>query len=1047
MIKRASILAIFFVLLAGSLPAQNKGLSGNVISTDGTPVQGAIMTYSYGTVSTVTDKDGTFKLAKPEQKGTLRIVAEGFYEREYPLNENVIPTKIILVPTSEVKYNGVVQLPDYTLNRNTKSASIQGVEKKDFKKSFSIGQAIQDELPGLKVIGKGGMPGEGAYLNVRGIHSFVASNSPLVVVNGIPFLGNEKVSDVISGYSRDMLFGYNTQDIRSVTLLKGADASAYGSLGSNGVLLIETEQATSDNLETKISFSGQYGYSMPNRSVPVLGVSDYKTYMQDIGMTRYSSMASLQTDYPFLENADNNYSYLFNNNTNWMNEVQSPSFITDNVFRVEGGDEIAKYNISFGYQSEGGVLGSTKTDRYHTLINANIMVSRNVDIFANVGLYYINSDLQEQGMESATNAVLSSYFSMPLLSPYKKESNGNILNDYATYNGWNINSNPTYAYDNVSNPVAIVNTVNATDKIYDANIRFGLKYRANRYLTFTGLTNIYYNYTEETIFIPGVTDQAIVPQYYNTGLNTARKGVIEDRTTFYGANALYQRTLNDVNQLKASAAVRYLGRNVEYDYAYGYNTANDFYETLGNTVDGQNISGDNIEWKWLSYNMHAEDVWNELLKASATLTVDGTSVSGVDTQRFGLFPSFGLTFMAANTNLLPKTISLLNLTAEVSRTGNSRFSSNYAKNYYCNSNFFNLGTITRSNVPNTKLEWEKKDQLDLGTDISMFHNKFNLQLNWFYADSYDLLVNREISSVYGSSQYYDNVGEVTTKGLELSFRFNPIRTKNVDWVIGASVSKASSLVKSLGNSTELTTSFDSYNGDDALVRMKVGESPYQFYGYKTSGVYATTEEAESAGLTTIYGNAYQAGDVRFVDVYKDNVINAKDKVSLGDAAPDFFGEIHTSLRYKQLSLLAEFGYSVGNKAYNAVRRELESMDNFYNQSNAVLHRWQVEGQQTNMPRAAYGDPSGNNLFSDRWIEDASYLKLRSLTLSYEFKNGFLNLCRSASIFIVGENIFVWTKYLGSDPEFSYSYNDCMQGFDYGKVSLPKNIKLGFSLNF
>jgi TonB-linked SusC/RagA family outer membrane protein len=1029
------------------LVAQATILKGNVISTDGTPVQGAIMTYSYGALSVISDKNGTYEMAKPNKDGVLRVVAEGFYDKEIPLNKQLIPQNIVLTPISEVKYNGMVQMPDFIESRDKKSAIVQGVEKKDFRKSFTIDNALQDAILGLKVIGKGGMPGEGSYLNVRGIHSFVASNSPLIVVNGVPFQGNENVSNVIEAYSRNLLFGYNTQDVRNVTLLKGADASAYGSLGSNGVLLIETEQATSDNLETRISFSGQYGYSMPNRSIPVLGVSDYKGYLQDVGMTRYSSISSLHTDYPFLENSENNYTYLFNNNTNWLNEVQSPSFNTDNVFRVEGGDEIAKYNIAFGYQSNGGVIDNTKSDRYHTLINSNIIVSRDVDIFANVGLYYVNSSLQEQGMAAATNPLLSSYFSMPLLSPYKKESSGNILNSYATYFTSNVNSNPTFSYDNVSNPVAIVNTINATDKIYDANIRFGLNYRANRYLSLTGLVNFYYNYTEESLFIPGVTNQTIIPQYFSTGLNTVRKGVIEDRTNFYGINALYQRTFDFVHQVKASGAFRYIDRNVEYDNASGYNTANDFYQTLGNVTDDKRISGDNIEWKMLSYNMHVEDVWNQLLKASANLTVDGTSVSGVDASRFGLFPSFSMTFMAANANLLPEEISLFNITAEVSRTGNSRFSSNYAKNYYVNSNFFNLGTITRSNLPNTKLEWEKKDQFDIGTDISMYDNKLNMQLNWFSANAYDLLINREISSIYGSGIYYDNVGAITTKGLEFSFRLNPIKTKDIDWEIGGSMSKANSLIKSLGNSTEMLTTFESYNGDDAIIRMKVGESPYQFYGYRTNGVYATSEEAANSQLKNISGKAYQAGDVRFVDSNLDKTINAKDKVSLGDAAPDMYGDLHTSLRYKHVSILAEFGYSIGNKAYNAVRRELESMDNFYNQSTAIQERWQVEGQQTNMPRASYGDPSGNNLFSDRWIEDASYLKLRSLTLSYIFKNGFLNICRSASIFIVGENLFTWTKYLGSDPEFSYSNSDCMQGFDYAKVTLPKNIKLGFNLNF
>lgn len=1047
MIKYARYSVVLFLLFTG-LTAWAASLDGKVLGTDKTPVEGAIVSavVEGEDFSAISGADGAYSLDLPSGKGYVRFVAEGYYQQEYPLNEKLDYDEIILVPLISPHYSGAAHFPNYSLRRDNKSISTQSVEKKDFSKHFSIDQAIQDKVPGLYINRKSGMPGEGAYLNLRGIHSVVAENMPLIVINGIPSLGNQELSGTIRAYSRNTLFGYSTDDIRSITLLKGADASVYGSLGSNGVILIETEQATSDNLETRISFSGQYGLSRPGRSLPVLDVSQYKNYLREIGMTRYNMITALYTDYPFLQNEDNYYSYLFNNTTDWRGLVQDRAFITDNTFRVEGGDEIAKYNISFGYTSEGGVLGQTSSDRYHTLINSNIMVSRNVDIFTNVGLAYINSSLQEQGMNAPTNAILSSYFALPLLSPNMKEPNGNILDRYATYNGWNVNSNPTYPYDNVSNPLAIVNTVNASDKIYDANIRLGLNYRANSYLSFTGMLNIYYNYTEESIFIPGVTDKAIIPQYYSSGLNTVRKGIIENATNYYGLSAIYRRTFQDIHQLNADAGLRYVGRKLEYDLASGYNTANDYYETLGAVTDDRDIQGGNQEWKWLNYHLHADYIYDNLLKTSFNVALDGSSVSGTDAARFGLFPSLGLTFMAANTGVLPGFIDLLNIAAEVGRTGNSRFSSNFAKNYYQNSNFFNLGTITRSNVPNTALEWEKKDQLDLGLDLGFLDNKLGLQFNYFLARSFDLLIAREISSVYGSAQYYDNVGEITGRGYELGLRLNPIATKDVDWVLGAGIAHADNKIKSLGNNPELSINFREFNQDDALILMKEGEAPYQFYGYQTQGIYINSAEAQEAGLKNIYGEPYQAGDIRFTDQNNDKQINAKDKVVLGTATPDFFGSFYTSLRYRQFTLLAEFGYSVGNMAYNAVRRNLESMDYFYNQSQAVLNRWQIEGQPADLPRAAYGDPSGNNLFSDRWLEDASYLKLRNLSLSYRFSN-FLDVLRSGSIFVTAENLYTWTNYLGSDPEFSYSYADYMQGFDYAKVSLPISIKLGFNLNF
>lgn len=1044
------------VLLIGLLSASFVGAEGGktiqsrITDVSGTPVGGARVNLILpdGTTSAVTDSMGVFQLAIPEEeiRGTIEVSSDGYYLYKKPLSAE-FPEKILLVPEQMLKYNGKITLDGIEEIRETKSISTAGVEKKDFKKELSLDLAVQDEVPGLLVIGKSGMPNEGAYVNLRGIHSFVASNTPLFVLNGVPYLTNENTSHVFNGYSRNILSAINVNDIKSITVLKGTDAALYGSMGSNGVILIETEQATSDNLETRISFTGQYGLRIPNRSIPSLGVTDYQNYLRDIGMTRYSNFSTLTNDYPFLGNSSNYHSYLFNNNTDWHDEIESTAFVTDNVFRVEGGDEIAKYNISFGYTSEGGVIGETKSDRYHTLINSNIMVSRKIDIFANVGLAYMNSKLLEQGMAEETNPILAASYIMPMLSPYKKEANGNLLNRYATYNGWNVNENPTYAYDNVSNPLAIVKTVIGKDKIYDTNIRFGLNYRLNRYLTLTGMLNIYYNYTEESIFIPGVTDQAILPQYYGVGYNTVRKGVMESNANYYGLSAAYKRTFNNIHDFNGTAGVRYIGRKVEYDFASGYNTSNDYYQTLGNVNDDKDIVGENLEWKWLNYYLHGDYTYNNMMKATLNMAVDGSSASGVDAPRFGVFPSAGLTFMLTNMGFLPETVSLLNLSAEVSRTGNSRFSSNYAKNYYQNANLFNLGTIIRKNVPNTSLEWEKNDQIDVGMDVSLFGYLIDLQANYFRAEAKDLLLTRAVSSVYGSSDYYDNTGSISTQGMEIGLRLNPVRTKNIDWTLGGTIANAKSEIESLGNADEYIINFKAYNNDDAMIIMRKGESPYQFYGYRTEGVYSTTAEAEASGLKNIYGNPYQAGDVKFVNVNdEDQVINAKDKVLLGSATPDFFGSFYTSVRYKKITLQADFGYSVGNKAYNAVRRELESMSNFHNQSESVLNRWQVEGQKTDIPRAAYGDPAGNNVFSDRWIEDASYIKLRNLMLRYNFGQ-ILNICRSGSVYIVGENLFTITDYLGGDPEFSYSYSAYMQGFDYAKVTRPKTVQVGFQLNF
>ena len=1045
------ILAACSLSLAAA--AQNQTIKSRVKAVNGQPVSGAIITIVGEKNSVLSDESGTFELSTDDANALVSIKAEGYYDRSVPLRllqkkNGSTAFQITLVPQQEALYDGKAETAYGTLSRDERSALIAGIENKDFSQKLSIGAVTRDQLTGLQVIEKSGMPGEGTYMNIRGIHSFVADNAPLIVINGIPYLGQREVSGIINAYSRDMLFGYSPKDIRSITVLKGADAAMYGSLGSNGVIMIETQQATSDNLETRISFSGQYGSNIKNTAMPMLNAAQYRNYLSAVGMTAYPSFTTLTADYPFLENGTNLYSYLFNENTDWMKEIQHNGFMTENVFRVEGGDEIAKYNISFGYTRNQGTLRNTSSNRYHTLISSDVMVSRKIDITANVGLAYINSDLQNTGMRAEVNPLLAAYRSMPQVGAYTKQTDGSVLDTYAKYDSWQVSAIPYTAYNNVSNPLALVNTVEGADKIYDANAAVGLNYKLNDFFKLSALVSIYYNYTEETMFIPGVSNQAIIPQIFGTGRNQVSNGVIRQMMNTYQLQGDYHRTFNKIHEVNALATARLMRRNLEYDWSTGYNTANDYNKTLNVTNDEKTSTGDNLEWNYMGYSLHADYIWNRIARAQLGLAVDGTSVSGGDAARFGFFPSAGLTFMLANTGALPALFNRLNISVEGSLSGNSRFSSNYGKSYYVSGVFseYGIGTILRSNMPNTKLTWEKKRQLDLGLDASLLKGRLDIGVGAFFSQNYDLLLNSGVSAVYGSTEYYENLGKISGSGLELSLRVAPVQTRNFDLVVAANLTTISNTVKSLGGPAQNIIKYTGYNNDDAQMIMAVDEKPYQFYGYQTNGVYSSADEAAAANLVNSSGIHYQAGDVRFIDQNHDGVINDDDKVALGSSLPTMFGGINLMLRYKQVTLDANFGYTLGAKLYNATRRQNESMSTFYNQSTAVLDRWQVDGQQTDMPRANYADAIGNNIFSDRWIEKGDYIKLRSLKLAYTF-NKLFNFVRSGNVFVAAENLFSVTKYLGSDPEFAYSYDEALRGFDYAKVALPITIKAGFNLNF
>jgi len=1028
------LFAILFLYLSFGLSAQTIIIKGKVVGQDNLPVQGAIISLTGAERSVQTDANGEFEVETTDSQGTITVSAEGFYDLSEPLLGRT-EVELLLIPRTKWKYNDEIITAVGKVSLEDKTSASTNIAKKDLGLGIHLEGALQSEVAGLRVTDKSGMPGEGSYMNLRGIRTLNGDNAPLIVINGIPYLPDTKNSPVIGGYSRSILAAYNLNDIQNITVLKGAEAAIYGSLGSNGVILIETDGAATDDLETKITFSAQYGVNWNNKRLPVLGVDDYKAYVSDAGMTYYADMQSLINNYPFLIDDPNYfYKYLYNNNTNWQKEIYSPAFVTDNILRVEGGDAVAKYDISLGYMHNGGVLANTDQDRYHTRINTDVMISRKLEFLTTVGFAYMLGNVQEQGMLEATNPVLAAYKKAPLLSPYKKDEEGKVLDEY-----------DVYRYG-LSNPVGIVNTLVAKNKLYDIDLRLGLNYTLNQNIMFSGVFSLYYNYNQENIFIPGRTYKTVVPLNYDLAENTVRHGVGETKNWYYNLNGSYKNIFDNIHTVNLYAGAQFLMSSKEYDGGSGYNTANDFYQTLDYVESGsESFYGYIDEWNWMNFYAHGDYTWKSLVKTSMNFSIDGSSSSGSEASRFGVFPSAGITVMFKNLKpfIDSPLLNRMNLRVEYGLTGNSRFSSNYGKNYYHSAQFQMLSGIVRSNVPNTHLKWEKNKQLDLGLDMLLLRNRLDVSFNYYNSKSSDIVFAHPVSSVYGPSAYYTNSAKIDNYGIEISLNAALIDNKNFEWVIGGNIAIPNSKIVSLGWTNESLVSFD----DGAQVITRVGEKPYCYYGYVAEGIFATSADARAAGLSNWKGQPYEAGDVRFRDINGDGIINDNDKQIIGCAAPDYFGGLNALIRYKNFALSTEFSYSVGNDAYNGVRRSIESMDDLNNQSQSVIRRWQLEGQITDVPRAFYGDPVGNSAFSTRWIEDASYLKLKTITLSYSFDKKFLNIFRSGTIYITGENLYTWTDYLGLDPEFSYSFNEAMQGIDYGKVVLPRSVKFGFNLKF
>ena len=350
------------------------------------------------------------------------------------------------------------------------------------------------------------------------------------------------------------------------------------------------------------------------------------------------------------------------------------------------------------------------------------------------------------------------------------------------------------------------------------------------------------------------------------------------------------------------------------------------------------------------------------------------------------------------------------------------------------------------NMENDGVKWESTARFNAGLDAMMFGNRLGLSFDWYYARTKDLLVQKTNPYVSGMGTYWGNGGELQNIGLEATLNAKLVNTRDFQWELGFSVGHYKNKVLALDEDSYIASV---YGGEVATME---GYPVGVFWGYKTDGVIASQREIDEMENPLYQLDAtetpqyFKPGDVKFVNIAgEDGLINDKDKTIIGDPNPDIYGNIFTTFSYKGVRLDVGFNYSLGNDIYNYYRRQLESGSSFYNQSKALLNRWSFDGQVTEIPVVEYGDPTGNSRFSDRWIEDGSYLRLKSVKLSYDIPVS-ASWLQGLSVWCAAENLYTLTKYKGNDPEFSVNNNVLYQGVDAGLLPQTRSFHLGVKVN-
>jgi TonB-linked SusC/RagA family outer membrane protein len=1012
-------------------------------AASGNPISGiniSVAEYS----AAITDDKGYFTIDVPSYTGVLMVSGQGYQTKTIPIKGRTSVSATLY----EENYNSVYTVANMPFGKSSINTLPNAVTTINTQGGWETNNEtpdsyLQGRVAGLNAIRRSGTPDIGADLFLRGFSSLNATNKPLIIVDGMIFDDAHYGSSLIGGHFNNPLANIDFNDIENITVLKDG-ASMYGTKAANGVILITTGHST--DLATHIDFGVYSGYNIQPAELPVLNASDYRVYLSDVQRTSGLTPAQIAAEPYYNDNINSGSYYTYHNNTDWQKQVFKNSFNTNYYLKVSGGDDVARYTLSMGYGDNGSVTANTSLNKYNTRFNANLNLTKKFTVEANLSFTYDEQDLFDQGVSPKSNPIYLSLIKSPLVGTHQVNASGVQSPNLANLDIFNI-----------GNPLSVIDTAKDVAKSYRFFGNINFKYQFDRYASLQSLVGVTYDKIRENTFLPraGVQPDTLgsvaingtnAILYSHLGSQVQRLYSIYEDTHF-----TYDRVFDRIHHITANIGARFSNSTSNDDYALGYNSPTDQFISVGTGSTALRSTGGELgEWRWLNNYLGIDYQLLNKYFLSYNMGVDassrfGTEIPGalsINGLKMAVLPSLSAGWLISSEKFMSNVdfIELLKLRASYGLTGNDDIGNYAARQYYVSQNLFGLEGLVRGNIGNPELQWETNKKADIGLDASLLHDRITLAFDVYQNTTSNMITNDPQAADAGFTYAVTNGGGMSTKGIEVGITGRVIDNTRFKWDLGFNIASYRNKITKLPGNSMLS----SYAG--ATVLTQVGLPANLFYGYKTDGVYKSDAEALSSGIMVVGANGLPSqphgGDVKFVDVNGDHVIDSKDMQVIGNPNPDFTGGINSTWTYKRFTLNSLFTFSKGNQIYDYTREQLESEDNYQNQSTAVLNRWVSDGQVTNVPKATFGDPIGNNRFSDRWIEDGSYLRLRTVSLSYNVPIKPKGGLKYVKIYATANNVFTLTKYLGYDPEFSATENVLTQGIDTGLEPQFTSVQLG-----
>jgi TonB-linked SusC/RagA family outer membrane protein len=991
-----------------------------------------------GYSAALTDEKGNFKISVPDLSAVLVISGQGYQSKEEALKGRKSVNSILLFEESYSSVYDAAVLPFGPVLKNRTPYAVATINTNGTweRANETPDSYLQGKVAGMEAIRRSGTPDIGADIYLRGYNSLYAASQPLVIVDGVIYDINSYGSSIISGHQTNHLANIDIKDIDNITVIKDG-TSMYGTRGANGVLLITTGRAK--DVATRLDFSAYGGYNGTVSNLPVMQTDNYRPFLSDLLKTKPAMTDALIKAAPYFNDNANPEYFNYHNDTKWQDQVMGTGISQNYYLKVTGGDDIATYALSLGYLSNEGITNNTDLTRYQTRFNANLNLTAKLKSQVNLAFTRSEQNLRDQGQAFNTNPLYLALVKAPFLSPYELSETGVQSPNLADTDIFGL-----------SNPKAAVEDIQALNRNYRFAGSIGFDYTFNKSFKVNTMIGITYDKIRENYFSPKL---GIAPVLLPTavGYNKAAAGVQRLFAVNTDTWVSYKKDLNSFSKLTANLGFRFQSSNAEQDNGASYNTASDDFVTLGGTQSTLRIIGGSIgKWNWLNNYLNVNyEAYNKYF-LSFNIAADASSRFGQDIPdvlnlngvKMAVMPSIAASWLVSSEDFMANNefVESLKLRGSYGLSGNDDIGNYTAKSYYISQNFLGRQGLVRGNIGNTALKWENNAKLNFGVDASFLKERLNVSVDLYHNKITDMLIYEPLYTSTGFSYALSNGGNMNNKGIELAVNGRLINRGDLKWDMGLTYALNRNKITGLGGNDQLLTN---YSG--ATIITKIGQTANLFYGYKSNGVYETESAAVSSGLTNKTADGafipFQGGDMKFADLNGDHIIDENDRQVIGNPNPEFTGSYSNKFTYKRWSLDALFTFSYGNDIYNGTRAILESMSGYNNQSLSVVNRWRTDGQVTNMPRASWGDVSRNARFSDRWIEDGSYLKLRTISLSYNVpvKAAFI---RSATVYAIASNLFTLTKYMGYDPEFSAATSVFARGVDTGLEPGFRSMQLG-----